>query len=298
MADAGAQWRAMLLALLVVHPSATFAQWGAPPPPASWTSTEIIFRTSSYRPFMGFLLRVVAKDAKAHFDDHASVLAVQRTGPQRTWLQPERWYTVLLVPSAPEPWIQEVDKARLVIRCDNFYIVGFANKWGRYHALEDGEGLIPGAVNLGFSAGYPSLVRGYTRLNTLRLGRAATTWARHILANYDVATGNIAELKRALAILVVTVCEGARFPRIREILEQRWHEGAHLGELEEDLVVNWVTFSCAILAYQVHHDWTRSTEATTLARLFGIRNVQEASREVDLVLQPKTCSDVVYVYGG
>lgn len=75
-----------------------------------------------------------------------------------------------------------------------------------------------------------------------------------------------------------------------------WLTGVKLGELEEKYLNNWRSICCAILSFQIHHDWGRTYEAQLLAVYLQIYSDQQARQEVDLMLQPTTCSDVVPVY--
>lgn len=262
-------------------------------------SEDLTFKTNAYRPFMGDTLAMVAKHEKARFDKRVSVLPVQRTGPKPgTWLHPDWWFLVDLEPGNnipdPEPDVLYEDKARLAIRIDNFYLCGFANKSGVWHALEGSEHLIVNSVPLGFSGSYPGLVKGFPNLRKILLGMGATDWARDILASFDKSTGDIAQLKQALVILVITICEAARFPRIRAEISRGWYTGTFLTEKSVKYVVQWRNFSCAIRIHQTHHmRWGSTKESKILYSEFGVGSVDEALKEIKILLQSRQCSEYV-----
>ncbi|KAL6850329.1 hypothetical protein ACP4OV_020956 [Aristida adscensionis] len=295
-----AKHKPVLAALLIIVTVFDGASSQAPPQPwnVPWIGTS--FNTDGldrYPYFMDEQLEEVARNAiTGVVEDPLTVLLEQRTGRQwGTWEKPDLWNMLGLYGVAQDQDVDDGDNAMLSIRMDNYYIVGFANKWGQWHSLKEAENLIEGAIPLGISTSYTDLA-GEFGIGGVRLGREATRWARTVLANFDASSSDRRELRTALTILTLTICEAGRFPSIRESITAGWHSGHFLNRREQTLIWNWRNFSCAILAYERTGRWWDAPEAGILRRVLEIYSVEQARREVALVLQPRTCQETIDVY--
>ncbi|KAF0927431.1 hypothetical protein E2562_032734 [Oryza meyeriana var. granulata] len=108
-----------------------------------------------------------------------------------------------------------------VLRADDIYVAGFANRSLRWHALRGNEHLLHGraVTPLPFGNSYDDLVGGVNNLLGLPLGEPARDQATVVLSGHDSATAIVADeeaLKRALATLTVATCEAQQ---LRPILE-------------------------------------------------------------------------------
>lgn len=168
-----------------------------------------------------------------------------------------------------------------------------------WHAFPNSVRLIPNSVRLGFEDGYPALtgrLEGHKYLHNIRLGREALLEALRVLSEYDSSTGDEEELKRALMVIIITICEAARFPEIREHIKRGWWTGTYLTDRHETYLVHWSKISCAILIYQHSGSWM-STEAGEIARALKIMTYPAALSKVNLIIQATTCSDRVTKFG-
>ncbi|KAL6621243.1 hypothetical protein ACP70R_033675 [Stipagrostis hirtigluma subsp. patula] len=109
------------------------------------------------------------------------------------------------------------------------------------------------------------------------------------------AAAAVDELKRALAVLAITICEAARFPRIRGKIQAGWVDGTYLDETDEGYIANWRTFSCAVRICDKYRRWPPE-EGGALYELFGIWNCDQAREEIDMLLQANNCSKPVDVF--
>jgi hypothetical protein len=148
------------------------------------------------------------------------------------------------------------DAAMLAVRGDNMYVVGFASQSGRWYVFSNRANLIPSATVLPSSDNYTGLVGygGYKNLDRLLLGRTTTLRAVSRLASFDAEYSPDADdgcMRRAVAILAVTLCEAARFAPIQQRISDNWIHGVSFKS-QNILVVQWSTVSCGLLISVQH----------------------------------------------
>lgn len=222
--------------------------------------------------------------------------------------------------AAPPYWLFEtlhgigMFRTTLAIRADNLYLTGFTNGRGQYFSFKADQYnsyIIPGSIELSFTAHYADLVgdgeggAAWMKLVDLDLSRPAVQDAIKVVCSYHQdrkSAEQIKELKKALATLVVFVCESARFPYIRQRVESAFNtdlddpeteENRYLGHRGAQLVVQWKRISCAILIWKKENSWN-SQEAKELAverpEGPGIATVEEALASVWPILSARGCS--------
>ncbi|KAL6626257.1 hypothetical protein ACP70R_029983 [Stipagrostis hirtigluma subsp. patula] len=301
---------ALILLLCVVGASSSDppprATVASPGPDEWWyPSGDTMFDAGTFRytEFIWRLLHAASSFSRGRLEDHIMIMPVLQPGWEPgTWERPQAWNMITLL-NLTSRRVSDVDTthddvAHLTIRIDSFSLAGFANRSGTWHAYSDQHHLITNSVPLDFTADYRDLVGGYDQLHTLRLGRDATLEALRVVANYVLgqagrdAAAAVDELKRALAVLAITICEAARFPRIRDKIQAGWVDGTYLDETDEGYIANWRTFSCAVRICDKYRRWPPE-EGGALYELFGIWNCDQAREEIDMLLQANNCSKPV-----
>lgn len=187
----------------------------------------------------------------------------------------------------------DADASNLALRMDNLNLSGFTNKLGDWFAFDDQAHLITDATPLGFTGAYGDLVGGYLNLRDLRLGRDAIREALRVLASYVARTGDKEQLKRALAVIIVTICEAARFPRLREKIAAGWLAGTYLTPEEVEYVDNWEIFSCAILIDARYGQW-RSSRPSTSEVCIRLQKKSIFLFSLNTATDQSTCTDHQY----
>ncbi|XP_037418988.1 uncharacterized protein LOC119283625 [Triticum dicoccoides] len=161
------------------------------------------------------LSRVMAGSTNDVYGRH--VLAQQRINHK-----PYRWLMLDLIGRAD-------DRTMIAVRQDNIYISAFTDKAGTWYVFKNvaALNLVPGATTLSFDDDYDGLVGsgGYKALGSLVLGHEPTLQALGQLAGYKPApSGDLGGLPRAVAVLVVTLTEAARFRGIATQITTNWSQ--------------------------------------------------------------------------
>ncbi|KAM3278822.1 hypothetical protein ACQJBY_046233 [Aegilops geniculata] len=178
------------------------------------------------------------------------------------------------LPQPPRRWIMlEVhgagnDVAMLAVRGDNLYVVGFATQSGAWFVFKNRANLIPSATVLPSSDNYTGLVGfgGHKNLEQLRLGRTTTLRAIAHLSGFAADYAPDADdgcMRRAVATLVVTIFEAARFAPIQQSISDNWVNGVTFKP-QQWIVVQWRTVSCALLVSRQHGGQWASPETAEL----------------------------------
>ncbi|KAM0839128.1 hypothetical protein ACQ4PT_048782 [Festuca glaucescens] len=206
---------------------------------------------------------------------------------------PSRWIMVEVLGSAAR------DAAMLAVRADNLYLIGFASQSGRWYVFSNRANLIPSATVLPSSDNYTALVGygGYRNLEKLLVGRTSTLHAVSRLASFDADYSPDADdgcMRRAVAILAVTLCEAARFPQIQQRIADNWVHGVSL-QAQNLLVVEWSTISCGLLISVQHRGQWGGKEAQMLLTKLHMHTRAAAEAAVNVLLWPSAtaCSERV-----
>jgi hypothetical protein len=214
--------------------------------------------------------------------------------PEETSGEPPRWIW-------PHLYGRGSDEVYLAVRGDSLRIAGYTDQ-GVWHAFR-GAGdlhLVPPAVppkRLSFDDDYTSLLGGHERLKDLRISKesaldAITELARPRAAN---RTADDVAVRRAVATLNVAMVETQRFRSIRDSVIATWENGGTtLSDRQVELVAdgNWKTMSCALLISEQNGGAWLSEEAVRL-RSIGMFSKEDVLREIDLIMWPKDCSEVI-----
>uniref|UniRef100_A0A0E0E866 rRNA N-glycosylase n=1 Tax=Oryza meridionalis TaxID=40149 RepID=A0A0E0E866_9ORYZ len=184
----------------------------------------------------------------------------------------------------------------LAIRADNVYLVGFKTQGALWYVFKNRKNLIPGATALKFDDHYHSLTgRSYEDLQGVVVGKKSAQEALSILANYK-QDGSIPvqEIKRALTVFVLMVCEAGRLVPIRTDVIAAWdqQDGGKVGKVAVDLTVKWKDISCALLIWDKTHKWGTISEAKKI-KDFGVpemKSPETAAANVYLILKARECS--------
>lgn len=154
----------------------------------------------------------------------------------------------------------------LLIRDDNAFIVGFINNLDHKFELSKhgvDPTLISGATPIGFNGSYHALLGGSSNIPSLKVGRRNIIEAVKNVGKYshrraaadDDDDGDIEPtmaamgIREALAVLVVSLCEGARFPPVFNAINATWdaYAAAFLTTADVPLINNWGNLSSALL---------------------------------------------------
>lgn len=116
------------------------------------------------------------------------------------------------------------DKATLALTRYDVSLAGFANRTGHWYAFPGYEDQIPVASTLlPFGNSYRDLIGGLANVPSLPLDHPDWQHAVNVLSSHDPATADnvgIEKLKRALATLTVTTCEGTRLKPVSESMSK------------------------------------------------------------------------------
>ena len=198
------------------------------------------------------------------------------------------------------------DRVNFFMRSDNLYILGFTNKHGslfRFRVQGD-QYRMPASTSLSFGGGYPDMFnQGARGLLNLKISKKEAQGHLKTLANYQ--GGADQGLIHPLAFFVLIICEAERFAPIRAAVMERWEnkvarniDNTYPGSSNTfllDLVVNWRTFSCAILSWSQHGQtpaaWGATSEAQDI-RAFRVFSAQDALSVINPIIQPapRRCS--------
>lgn len=233
----------------------------APPPVPIHEFTFQIMEEESYAPAVARLREALRNGSPGDVDGNP-ILAAQ-TAPN---LPPPTWvYVHMQGPGGEE---RDRLKPTVIIRGDNAYLVGFINKEGKIFQLGKhgvDQKIIHGATLVGFNGNYQSLLGGSSAIPGLKLGQNSIVEAVKTVWNYRHAgreeeeveqenadddiepESGIISIRRALARLVVVLCEAARLPPVFETVHGGWHGQAFVTEWEVKLINHWANVSSALL---------------------------------------------------
>ncbi|XBI84832.1 hypothetical protein VPH35_093055 [Triticum aestivum] len=137
---------------------------------------------------------------------------------------------------------------------------------------------------------------GHKNLEQLRLGRTTTLRAIAHLSGFAADYAPDADdgcMRRAVATLVVTIFEAARFAPIQQSISDNWVNGVTFKP-QQWIVVQWRTVSCALLISRQHGGQWASPETREL-RGVQITTRAQAEALVNVLLWPgkAACSEPI-----
>ncbi|CAL5086797.1 unnamed protein product [Urochloa decumbens] len=300
----------LLVVLLVIHEGAGAVGAGAGgrrrrPPQDRWykpgTSGSFYVESSPYTDVVDEMKDWIKDQRDKETDDLEEYPDNPVLKKQFLKSKPAHWFLPLLLG-------RSTTKTNLAFRSDNLYLSGFTNGEGSWFSFEtDGEYVIPESTVLGFRGNYRDLVAGgvgteeqaWIHLIGLEIGRDAVLDAIAVVNGYNPNTTPDADIKRALATLIVVFMEAQRFPYIRQQVHDAWEneQGGRLNALGAEMVVHWKRTSCALLIWatkQDKGDWN-SKEARKLMEDppegLHIFTPEQARATIGPVLRSERCTE-------
>lgn len=196
------------------------------------------------------------------------------------WTEPPKWITLNLLGSGS-------DRTTLLLRSDNLYLVGFNTSSGVWYAFQGYKHLIPGSIELPYSADYSSLLGlryggGKYMLPHLALGEEYYLDSLSALSN--PYTNYRLNLGIALAKIIVMTIEAARFVEIGDLVDSHWttEEAGHLSDNLAKSTVSWGDISHLLLCYRDGFPWAGTTAEDL--NLLGIGNNDDALEKLSIIL--------------
>ncbi|GFP84157.1 ribosome-inactivating protein charybdin [Phtheirospermum japonicum] len=144
---------------------------------------------------------------------------------------------------------------RFRLRVDNLYLLGYqmlGGQWNEFDRPPNAEPLIPGSEPLGFNCNYKSLVKplpGNQGLTSVIIGLNILFSAIETLAT----TEDMEARARNLIVVIMMICEGARFRPISEYISSN-PQGFVIPEWMRNLVNSWGNLSGALLRADAYPD--------------------------------------------
>ncbi|CAD6258080.1 unnamed protein product [Miscanthus lutarioriparius] len=195
----------------------------------------------SFTEFIMVLRRILADhpDREDILDKHPRLLNLSSTGDhpvlaKQRGRQPKRWLHIKLKVEGKEAacW------TTLIMRDDNLYICGFMNKQGVYGLVdnEKSEQMFPkkyydkDVQRLEWTVHYKSILGAGSQkevINKLDSAHLGKTFAEHAVEMLSGYTENCKEdgARRALAGLIVMICESARMNPLHDSMVAGWSNG-------------------------------------------------------------------------
>lgn len=190
------------------------------------------------------------------------------------------------------------EKITVAVRGDTLDLIGFKTQNGCWYEfsipkkvdlkghtrslLRMSEPVLTGSTYLGCDSSYQSLLGDRYFLHELKLGRMSMINAIHTLGGYQQQEGQIInqDTKLALALLMVMICESARFAEIQKTVKDGWYNGTTITEQQVQYTHNWVELSSFLSGGR------RRLSLQSRMGDIGIVEEKDAAKLVQLVYNP------------
>ncbi|KAI5003347.1 hypothetical protein ZWY2020_030507 [Hordeum vulgare] len=288
----GAKTKTVFLAMIILFARTAQGQ----PREIAWDHDAVnAEHTELLDTWHGHVIETVETRFRMKVGDLCDVMAPQRELEDKMTMPPDTWIKPTLKGRGN-------DKVTLWFSNDDLYFLGYTNLTGHLHTLGGYDGLfLEPFYPLRFGGSYTDLmgehrtpqgkkIPAHTFVVSVPLGKESLLDAIHVLSSYNPSTPD-ADLKIAIAKIVLMGPESLRFRPIRDAYILEWHQetNTYLTLGQTKYLVKWSEISKELVRWEKsgRKIFLKTKGARELKDELGIVSAEEAMGLVYLLLRPR-----------